>query len=92
MTEQRYAPEEQPRAEGHPRDPLYHSSYIKERLQEIADHLREDVGQVGDQQAKCLFETSAEVLLGLKRAFEHYEQRSEEAWQPREREEAYRRY
>lgn len=30
--------------------------------------------------AKALFETSAEVLIGLRKAYEDYEQGSESAW------------
>ncbi|HEX6385275.1 MAG TPA: hypothetical protein VF177_11445 [Anaerolineae bacterium] len=37
--------------------------------------------KVNDPKAEALFETAAEVLGGLKTAFEHYEQSSEEAWQ-----------
>jgi hypothetical protein len=61
-------------------DPLYHTERIKQMLTETADHCREDVGKIDDPPAKALFETTAEVLNGLKTAFDHYEQRSEEAW------------
>jgi hypothetical protein len=33
-----------------------------------------------DPQFKALFETSAEVLIGLAQAFRDYEQKSEPAW------------
>ncbi|MFN3215830.1 MAG: hypothetical protein ACE367_04985 [Acidimicrobiales bacterium] len=49
-------------------------------LSDVADHAREDVGKVEDPKAQALFETAAEVLEGLQRAFEHFEQRSEPAW------------
>jgi hypothetical protein len=39
-----------------------------------------DVGNVEEPRAEALFETTAEVLGGLKKAFEHYEEKSEEAW------------
>jgi len=35
---------------------------------------------VNDPQAKALFETSAEVLLGLKKAFTDFEEKKE-AWE-----------
>jgi hypothetical protein len=54
---------------------------IKTELQQLVDHLREDIGNVDDPQAKALFETSAEVLTGLKTAFSHYEEGEEEAWE-----------
>ncbi len=61
-------------------DPLAHTANVKEQLQELVDHLREDVKKVDDPKAKALFETSAEVLLGLKKAFEDYEKKNEAAW------------
>jgi hypothetical protein len=50
------------------------------KLTGLADHLREDVGKVDDALAKALFETAAEVLLGLEKAFADYEEGTEEAW------------
>ncbi len=61
-------------------NPKHHTQQMKQRLQETADHLREDVGKIDEPQAKALFETSAEVLDGLIRAFEHYENKSEQAF------------
>ena len=49
-------------------------------LSEAARHAREDVGKVTDPRARALFETTAEVLDGLIRAYEHAEQRTEPAW------------
>jgi len=62
-------------------DPIRHTQQIRERLQDLIDHLREDIGKVDEPQALALFETSAEVLGGLQRAFEHYEEKNEAAWQ-----------
>jgi hypothetical protein len=62
-------------------DPRYHTGNIKQMLHTVIEHLREDVEKVNDPQAKALFETSAEVLLGLTKAYDHYEQKSEAAWQ-----------
>lgn len=61
-------------------DPREHAQNIRSELQEIKDHLRKDIGKVDEPQAKALFETSAEVLEGLIKAFSHYEKKSEEAW------------
>ncbi|HET6528250.1 MAG TPA: hypothetical protein VFG39_05825 [Balneolaceae bacterium] len=61
-------------------DPREHSKNIRSELQKVADHLRQDIGKVDDAHAKALFETSAEVLLGLINAFSHFEDKSEEAW------------
>lgn len=61
-------------------DPRYHIQKIGHMMQDVIDHLRDDVDKVEDPQAKALFETSAEVLQGLQRAFEHFETQSEKAW------------
>lgn len=61
--------------------PLHHTTNVKGWLHELIEHLREDVGKVDDPKAEALFETSAEVLGGLMKAFEHYEEKNEEAWQ-----------
>ncbi|MEX0904901.1 MAG: hypothetical protein WD604_04560 [Balneolaceae bacterium] len=61
-------------------DPAEHARNIRKGLQGMADHLRKDIEKVNDPQAKALFETSAEVLLGLTKAFAHYEEKSEAAW------------
>jgi len=49
-------------------------------LDDVRDHLREDVGKVEDPRAEALFEATAEVLGGLINAYEHYERGTEEAW------------
>lgn len=61
-------------------DPLEHTKRIKERFNELVDHLREDAHKVNDARARALFETSAEVLMGLHKAFSDYEKKSEAAW------------
>jgi len=62
-------------------DPRHHTMNIKAWLRELIQHLREDVSKVDEPKAQALFETSAEVLNGLNKAFEDYEQKNEEAWQ-----------
>jgi hypothetical protein len=49
-------------------------------LNDTAAHAREDVAKVTDPKAQALFETAAEVLNGLAKAFEDFEQRREKAW------------
>ena len=61
-------------------DPIHHTQKIKVQIRELVDHLREDVGKVTEPKAQALFETSAEVLTGLGKAFDDYEKKSEEAW------------
>ena len=62
------------------RDPRHHTQKMQHRLQEIMNHLREDIGKVDEPQLKAMFETSAEVLGGLIKAFRDYEQKNEAAW------------
>jgi hypothetical protein len=61
-------------------DPRHHTAKIKQMLTEIMEHARQDVGKVTDPRAQALFETTAEVLAGLKKAYEHFEQGTEGAW------------
>ena len=49
-------------------------------LQQIKDHLRDDIEKVDEPQLKAMFETAAEVLGGLIKAFRDYEQKNESAW------------
>jgi hypothetical protein len=49
-------------------------------LDDIIHHVQQDIRQVNEPKAQALFETTAEVLQGLKTAYEHYESQSEEAW------------
>ena len=60
-------------------DPRHHTMNVGRRLDELVAHLREDIGKVQEPKAQALFETSAEVLTGLRTAFEHYEKQSEPA-------------
>ncbi|GGI25373.1 hypothetical protein [Bradyrhizobium guangdongense] len=62
------------------RDPRHHTQKMQKAFQEIRNHLREDVQKVDEPQLKAMFETSAEVLGGLEKAFRDYEQKNEKAW------------
>lgn len=62
-------------------DPRHHTKKLKDMLTQIVDHAREDVGKINDPKAQALFETTAEVLLGLRKAYDDFEQRNEPAWQ-----------
>jgi len=61
-------------------NPKEHAQNIQSGIEEISDHLRKDISKVEDPRAKALFETSAEVLDGLTKAFSHFQQENEEAW------------
>ena len=59
---------------------IHHVQKIKAQMRQLIDDLRADVGRVTEPKAQALFETSAEVLTGLPRAFYDYENKSEDAW------------
>lgn len=62
------------------RDPRHHTQKMQKALHDIRNHLREDIRTVDEPQLKAMFETSAEVLSGLEKAFKDYEQKNEKAW------------
>ena len=59
---------------------VHHTQKIKTRMRQLIEHLREDVGKITEPKAMALFETSAEVLTGLVKAFADYEKKREAAW------------
>jgi hypothetical protein len=61
-------------------DPRYHTNKIQTELDSLINHLRKDIEYVDDPKAEALFETSAEVLVGLRTAFEHFTEKSEQVW------------
>lgn len=61
-------------------DPRRHTRKMRAALARIAEHLREDIGKVDEPRLKAMFETAAEVLGGLEKAFRDYEQKNESAW------------
>ena len=59
---------------------MVHASNLKKEFRALINHLRSDVEKVADPSAKALFEVSAEVLIGLEKAFTDYEEKNEVAW------------
>lgn len=57
------------------RDPRHHTRKMQTRRQETMDHLRADIEKVDEPQLKAMFETAAEVLGSLKKAFDDYEKK-----------------
>jgi hypothetical protein len=57
-----------------------HAENIKAELETLTSHLRKDIERVTDGKAKALFETSAEVLTGLAKAFDDFIKKEEAAW------------
>lgn len=60
--------------------PQHHVQKMKKRLEETVTHLRQDIGKVNEPQLAAMFETSAEVLTGLVKAFDDFEKKNENAW------------
>jgi len=61
-------------------NPIHHTRKIKARMRQLIVHLRADIGKVTEPKAQALFETSAEVLTGLVKAFDDYGNKTEAAW------------
>lgn len=61
-------------------NPVHHTQNVKQMMNDLINHLRDDISKIDEPKAAALFETSAEVLKGLVTAFEHYEEKNEEAW------------
>jgi len=61
-------------------DPRHHTAKLKQMLTDVINHACEDVSKINDPKAQALFETTAEVLTGLRKAYEDFEQKNEEAW------------
>jgi len=61
-------------------DPQHDMIKIRGLLDDVIRHAREDIARVSDPKAQALFETTAEVLGGLVRAYEHAAEKSEAAW------------
>jgi hypothetical protein len=62
------------------RHPRHHTRKMQKALSDIQSPLREDIAKVDEPQLKAMFETSAEVIGGLIKAFRDYEQKKEPAW------------
>jgi hypothetical protein len=60
-------------------DARHHTPHVKGMLDDLIEHLRADAEKIEQPKAQAMFETAAEVLLGLKSAFDHYERSAETA-------------
>jgi hypothetical protein len=61
-------------------DPRRHVHKMAKALADVQTHMREDIDKIDDPKFKAMFETSAEVLGGLIKAFDDYERKNEAAW------------
>jgi len=57
------------------------SSDVQQKIAEAKEAAREHGAQAEDPKCAALCETSAEVLEGLEKAYTHYHEKSEKAWQ-----------
>jgi hypothetical protein len=60
-------------------DPRHHTAHLREMLQGVVSHAREDITKISEPKAQALFETTAEVCTGLIKAFDDYDNK-EPAW------------
>jgi hypothetical protein len=60
-------------------DPKAHAANIEQMLSDLIDHVRRDIDRVHNPKAQVLFETSAEVLIGLRTAYQHFQSGAEKA-------------
>lgn len=51
-----------------------------ESLDKLVAQVRAEISQVSEPKAQALLETTAEVLIGLKKAYEDYKRGGEKAW------------
>ncbi|HTP67820.1 MAG TPA: type 1 glutamine amidotransferase domain-containing protein [Dongiaceae bacterium] len=61
----------------HNGDAQVHARRIKQMLDDLATHAREDSHKISDPKAQALFETTSETLHGLMKAYSHYEEHGE---------------
>jgi hypothetical protein len=60
-------------------DPRHHALNLSKALKDLAQHAREDTRKIEDKRGRVLYETTAEVLLGLAKAHDHFAQGTEDA-------------
>jgi hypothetical protein len=56
-------------------DPRHHTAHLREMLQGLVSHAREDITKISEPKAQALFETTAEVCTGLINAFDDYDRK-----------------
>ncbi|MEO5953655.1 MAG: hypothetical protein ABIQ44_14405 [Chloroflexia bacterium] len=54
---------------------------VSRELDTLIQSIRSEIANVSEPKAQALFETTAEVLIGLKKAYTDYKGGSEQAWQ-----------
>ena len=54
-------------------DPRVHSQNIQQQLEELIQHAKADIQRVTEPRFQVLLSATADVLTGLKTAYQHYE-------------------
>jgi len=54
---------------------------MQQALTDLVDQARKDIDRVDDPQFKAILETTAEVLIGLRKTLEDYGEGREKVWQ-----------
>jgi hypothetical protein len=60
-------------------DARHHTMKIAAEMRHLVSHLRGDAAKVQQPKAQAMYETAAEAIEGLSKAFEHYEHGTEPA-------------
>ena len=61
-------------------DPKLHATNIQNTLQQLIEHVRQDIDKVEEPRFQALLEATAEVLIGFETAYRDYNQGRETAW------------
>ena len=65
-------------------DPKPYVNKYQHQFDELTHKIRRDLQQIDEPQARALMETSAEVIQGLSKAFNDYQNKTEPAWKSSE--------
>jgi len=61
-------------------DAKRHAANVAKTLSDLVEYLRGDIARVEEPRLQALLETSAEVLLGLRKAYKDYAVGTEAVW------------
>jgi predicted esterase YcpF (UPF0227 family) len=61
-------------------DARHQTSKVNDMLDDVAQRARQDIAKVSDPRAQALLETTAEVVLGLRKAYDDFEEGTEAVW------------
>ncbi|HSQ41437.1 MAG TPA: hypothetical protein VLM37_04070 [Fibrobacteraceae bacterium] len=65
---------------GNPNDVWKSVIAISKEIDDLTKRIRKEIGKEDYPKADAMFETSAEVLLGLKKAYDDFLKHEERAW------------